>query len=572
MPSGLASLVRLKVRPGVAYTLRSEAQGDFATTYYTGSSYPGGSARRSDAVPLTTPVQVSFHAVHAGDLLGVVRGADLRPAGAVSVTAVPTDPQGQSGRTVSAADGSFSFTTLPEGHYRLKYEAMAGSTAVTQWSGGAATEALASTVTLAYGHPALVPETLSRIGTAVPTATLYGTSLIPGYQSQPQACVVVQPASAPATGGWTPTASAWDCLRYGGALTDADSHYRLTVPLRDTSSATVVAFGNGRAASSVQSALVAGEVRTLDLPLQAVATVAGAVLGKGGRPIAGVCPRLHVGRTQTLVVAVESWCSDAKGQWSLRGLPKGDYTVELLGTGVYATRYWPSEVSIADARLLTVDAVPAGWTFAPAPLPAVAVLQGRITDQAGAPVSGAVVTVARPLSGGGLAPVVTATTDVSGRYRVMAVPEGSAVLQVVPPRAGTGTGLAWRGRGSDPDALSGKPFTFTDGKAVTFNAVLRPSVSLAVTLSSLPAGAVGGVTVDPVGSLGTPIGWGATVTAAGVSVTLSGFPAGTVRLRARWTDASGQVHQAWFGGTSPASATPVAVGAKKPHAVTVAFG
>ncbi|MFN8077108.1 MAG: carboxypeptidase-like regulatory domain-containing protein [Kineosporiaceae bacterium] len=334
---------------------------------------------------------------------------------------------------------------------------------------------------------------------------------------------------------------------------------------------TVLALAGALSAGTAHAA----GVRPGGVAAEEAISFTGRVVDRFHRPLPGVCPRLHQGRTAELVAGVEPRCSDGEGDWAIEGVLPGDYSVELAGVGAYEGRFFPGVTSVDDADLYTVDPGSAGWWFGTRTLPAITVLWGRITDTHGQAVPGAAVTVAVPEAGGALRALGSATSDATGAYRIAGVPEGDAVVQVVPPHPSAGAaGLAWRGRGRAADPASATPLAFVAGRVTTLDLALRPAVVLSVTLASLPAGVSGaGLVLDPVGALGTPIGWGATVTTAGVPVAVTGFPAGTVRLRARWTDAaSGQGREAWFGGTSAGTATPVLVSATKPNAVRVSFG
>ena len=138
----------------------------------------------------------------------------------------------------------------------------------------------------------------------------------------------------------------------------------------------------------------AGVVTTRDITLVRGGVLTGRVVeDKTRQPLADICPQAYVERTGTLA-GYGYPCSTADGTWTIKGLPTGNYTVQLTGNSPYGSPYLATWVGKGDTQAkATVFSVTVGVTTiaGTAKLAAAAILTGQVIDPAGQPVAGVIV-------------------------------------------------------------------------------------------------------------------------------------------------------------------------------------
>ena len=148
-----------------------------------------------------------------------------------------------------------------------------------------------------------------------------------------------------------------------------------------------------------------GDVAVQDIRLYAGAALAGTVVGADGKPVEGAAASIRVGwgRHGTMLAAE----SDARGSFTLRGLPSGAYTVTVRP---------PAGVPWCERAFERVALVGGLTVERRLELPRGAEVRGTVTAPDGRPVAGATV-----MARYGYHPRGRATTDEQGRYALLGV-------------------------------------------------------------------------------------------------------------------------------------------------------
>ena len=277
-----------------------------------------------------------------------------------------------------------------------------------------------------------------------------------------------------------------------------------------------------------------------------------------GAPVQGVCPAAYEGRSGGYLVGQAATCTDARGSWTLGGVPAGSVAVHVAPS-------WPSPYNVvgdwlyksdtqAGATLVTVSQGGTTATRAERLVPG-GTLSGTVTDQFGKPVQGAWVDASGQLPGraGPGNGMYSALTDAQGHYEIKGIPAGSYPPVVYP--GSDDQDFAPRWSGSADSLLAADPLKVKTLKTTTFNAQV------------LPAARISGSVVSSDGSVPQEYGVGTIYTTSGAYVgdfdTMPGsgdfrssqLPPGDYVLELDLPD-SGRT--AWYdGATSKATATVV---------------
>lgn len=290
----------------------------------------------------------------SGSLSGTVADESGNPLAGICVSAVAPNHQGGRSATTSA-DGGYTIRGLRPTDYAVRFNGCDRNRdyAVEYWS-DKPTLKTADTVTVGGGRTATgVDERLASSGEISGNVTGTGGALT-------GVCVTLH---AQLDGDWMELAS---------DRTDANGAY-----LFDDLSPGVFAVGYEdcvspgsrpggviflpeffRDATSLAGAepisVGAGEVRDLDVDLQAGGSVAGVVRNEAGDPLQGICV-IVTGPGAPSGLGIKS---KADGSYSFPGLPTGDFKVQFIGCGdsLYAREYYEDAFTPEEADSVHVVA------------------------------------------------------------------------------------------------------------------------------------------------------------------------------------------------------------------------
>ncbi|HEX5070240.1 MAG TPA: carboxypeptidase-like regulatory domain-containing protein [Vicinamibacterales bacterium] len=182
----------------------------------------------------------------------------------------------------------------------------------------------------------------------------------------------------------------------------------------------------------IASAFVVSAVTRAQTPVsssQGTASIAGTIVAADGAPIARAIVSIGGPVAFTLV-------TDDRGRFDFLALPAGQYTVTASKTGFLAMAYGQAEPGRGSGLPLDLKAAERRadlhWI-----LPRAASIAGRILDQGGQPMRGAIVLLQRRRFVDGAPQLVSccgqATTDSNGLYRLRGVPPGEYAVSAIPP-------------------------------------------------------------------------------------------------------------------------------------------
>jgi Carboxypeptidase regulatory-like domain len=299
-----------------------------------------------------------------GRIAGTVFRREGGVAGAVEVRL--SQPRAQT--VVAGADGRFAFEDVPLGNWSLTVSD------ATTGDQGQANGILATAGATANGDV-----TLNGVGTVRVIVRDAGGALVPG------ASVSV-------------TSSAG---RGYSAVTDAAGLATVPQVLAGSITATAVHPANGTRGTTTGTLAAAGQL-DLAVALQATGTIRGHVLAPDGlSPVAGA----------SVASGFATITSAADGLFEFDDAPLGSHTLQATVAGRLRARAAASLTTngqVVEQDLVLVGAAP---------------VRGRVTTEAGAPVSGAQISLhsLAAIYGG----VFAATTDAVGNYEVLSVPLGA---------------------------------------------------------------------------------------------------------------------------------------------------
>ena len=276
-----------------------------------------------------------------------------------------------------------------------------------------------------------------------------------------------------------------DPMAYAYACSDSTGYYETMALTPGTYTIDVIDWNNGDYISQTLTVQVsAGVVTTRDITLVRGGVLTGRVVeDKTRQPLADICPQAYVERTGTLA-GYGYPCSTADGTWTIKGLPTGNYTVQLTGNSPYGSPYLATWVGKGDSQAkATVFSVTVGVTTiaGTAKLAAAAILTGQVIDPAGQPVAGVIVAPEGGYDGraGWGEGRWETTTGADGRYAV-AVPAGT----YTPFFYDVSGRLAPQWSGGAVTKSTGTAVTLKAAKSRTVDAQLRPASGLDVSAAT----------------------------------------------------------------------------------------
>lgn len=452
----------------------------------------------------------------------------------------------------SRADGTYTIPDLPADSYQICFDA---SYATGPSSTGYLNECYDNQPQIFGGSSTPIPVTLGHTTSGIDAvldigAAVTGTVTDPAGNPVDGVFVNLIPGSGNATS------------------TDAQGHYTITgaaaglyTACFDGSYANSATAPYGYSSDCLDGRpsfqLAAGQTVTQDATLQAAGAIGGSVSGANG-PLAGVWVNVF----DSTGGQVNGTSTDENGTWQLPGFAPGTYTVcydPSYTSGGYRRSCYQGQpegagtpVTVTSGQLTTVDDT----------LQQGAGIAGRVTDSAGAPLSGVQVTAAA--LGGGFA-WYYATTDQDGNYSIGGVTPGSYSVcfdaaNAQGPAAG---GYAYQCYDNQPTVDTADPVVVGTSGTVTVNAQLAAGSAITGTVTDSSGAPVLGESVSAV-SLSTGQYVYASTGVDG-SYVLPGLAAGSYQVcfhsyASSITPPTGYVDQCWQGQEVPNGGTPVQVG------------
>lgn len=200
-------------------------------------------------------------------------------------------------------------------------------------------------------------------------------------------------------------------------------------------------FAQGRAGGPPQTVIVPqgtppvpGQAPSVPVPTTGTAAISGVVVdGTTNQPVAGAVVSLSGGRITLAMTGPTAMITDNQGRFVFSRLPAGSYAISASKTGYTTGRYGQSEPS-ATTSARSIRLADGQWfSEAKTALWRPSAISGRVLDEAGEPVVGALVRVIAEVMVSGRPQLASATatkTDDRGVYRVSGLSAGKYVVMV----------------------------------------------------------------------------------------------------------------------------------------------
>jgi hypothetical protein len=479
------------LQPG-AYEVGVEAAGFVSQFYVDAPSIatatpvdvlPGQTTTASLALTASGPPPAS------GAIAGTVTDSAGRPLDGVVVTLY--DSSGDFfDNTTTAVDGSYRFSGLPVGSYKIGFDARTSDPRhnyVPQFFNGKPTLAAADPVAVTAGRTATADASLvtglqiSGVVTDQAGDALTGLE-VDLYDSSKQ---LIASTSTAADGSYTFAGLAAGTYYVGfdtssfcgdecGGLRPAFVSANGLLPQFWMNQATL--------ASATPIILTTADQTGIDAVLPPGGQITGTVTGPAGDPL----PSVEVDLYDSTGALVADTFTGQDGSYRFQGLPSGTYRVGVVdSSGRFAPRFYDARATLATADPVDVTA-PQTHSGVNIALTAAGAISGTVTDSTGSPRGGIDVTV---LDGAG-SPVGFAETAADGTYTVTGLAPGdynvgfalaSASAQNVAPQYYDGT--------------AGGAATPPSPPAVTVATAVVPNVDAQLQ----PAGEITGTVTDTAG-------------------------------------------------------------------------
>ncbi|MEO6501310.1 MAG: carboxypeptidase regulatory-like domain-containing protein [Jatrophihabitantaceae bacterium] len=270
-----------------------------------------------------------------------------------------------------------------------------------------------------------------------------------------------------------------------------------------TASGTPVAVSLGQASAGV------------DATLAVAGAITGQVTDPGNAPVPGIDVEVWVAGASQFEGAGHT---DSSGDYTVKGLPTGSYTVCFDGASAGSTAAPYGYTTSCSG--LTVDVVAGQATTLDESVEKAGAVGGAVTGGSG-PVPGVWVTVTD--SSGN--PVSSANTDGSGNYQITGLAPGQVTVCFDPTYTTGGFQRTCHGAQSDG---SGTPITVTAGQLSTADVQLSRGASITGTITNASGAPISGVLVNAYGMVDFS-GYYAETDAAG-EYTFNGVSAGDYQI------------------------------------------
>ncbi len=511
--TGSAGTYTISGLPTGSYKAGFFPTGNYLPQYYNGASSLTSATAVSVAAPNTTP-NINAKLATGGQITGKVTGSGspVVPLGGVAVT-VYSSAGNQLQVTTTATNGTYGFSGLPSGTYKVGFNAF-GTGYLPQYYNGKSSLATATAITVTAGAvtPGINAQLLAGGGI---------TGVVTNGASAPQAGIDVELFDSSGTqlastatnydGSYSFMGLATGSYKIGFSLAGGDSflsqYYNGASSL---ASATAVPVTAGAVVSAINAKLVA------------VGRVTGLVNDSLGYPLSGITVNIYDGAGN--VVAASSTGGD--GTYSVDVTAAGSYRVGFLpppgngGVGSFLTQYYSGKATLATANPISVT-LGATTPNVNATLQRAGEISGTVTDVAGHPLAGVNVTVYSSGSS-----VAAATTAQGGTYAVGGLPAGTYQVGFDTGSGANYTPVYYAGKSTLATAT---PVAVTAG-AVTpnINAQLSGRAQIKGTVTNSAAAGIGGAVVTVYNSAGQAIAT-ATTTSNG-TYTATMLDGGTYRV------------------------------------------
>lgn len=283
-----------------------------------------------------------------GVVSGRVTNRDHQGVADATVYFYPSDADSTALFTRTDEDGAYAMTDLPDGEYVLYVDAPFDANLTDEWWDGAATRSDAVRIGI-YGSAA------TNVNAVLDAASSITGTITDAFGGVGDLSVYAY-------------ADCTSDVQFAVVRTANDGAYRLqgllpgSYRLRFGDEATTAYAPRWLGGSSCdESTPVVVEAREVTPNVNAIVgeTLAGKVLGVGDAALRGVSVQVHppTGDDPDVVAAPAATTTASSGAFSVRGLPRGTYTVAFGVTahpGTYVPEWWKDAATAATATTITV--------------------------------------------------------------------------------------------------------------------------------------------------------------------------------------------------------------------------
>ncbi len=426
-----------------AYTVGGLAPGDYKLGFALPDVYASMWWRDSRSLATATPVHVVAGSTTGGispqlRIGGTITGTVTGPGGAPleADTTGSVTARTNAGYTFAASfndDGRFAITGLSPGQYQLVFTAD-NSTYAASWWRNAATMGTATAVTVTPGATTgSVDQELALAGSITGTITgPNGAALADDTEGRVK---VYDRAGNLLNFTGEPFAADGRYTLTGLAAGDYTLQFLVNPSLSGTSYESTWWQGASARYNATPVHVVQGGETTIDPQLALTGAISGTVTGPGGAAL----PAGAYG-TVTVRTPAGEWAGfgelDAGGDYTVYGLPAGDYTVEFNAWGADGTTYvptwWRDAATSATAALVRVagDSV---TTEIDQQLTVGGAITGTVSGPAGTPLVAGTIGEVRAYDGSGNL-ARAGEFDDSGSYTIDGLGTGGYTVEFVPQR------------------------------------------------------------------------------------------------------------------------------------------
>ncbi|MDP9694330.1 UNVERIFIED_ORG: hypothetical protein J2X79_001885 [Arthrobacter globiformis] len=517
--------------------------------YRTGTleQWHAGASSFEDATPVALTAGKELTGINASLRTGAsISGRATTPAG-VDPTAVQIElyrgDLGHMGSERLAADGSYTFTGLPAGPYKIQFYAR-DSGALDQWYGGALDSTTAEAIILTDGQQLTATDT-----TLAKAASISGKVTTPPGVAVSAVTARLSNADFPSWRGVSASVQSDGTYRFGRLR---EGNYKIHFSGYGSGALDSWYMNDTASGSATVLPLTAGQDLTgIDMTLVKGASISGKVTAPPGIDLTAVTAVATKGEEVNGISANVN----ADGTYAVKSLAAGTYRVKFSNYNSGALDEWYDNVQTQAAA--TPVAVSAGQdrTGVDAGLAKGATISGKIT----APTSGVFSSVyVNVFNAGDKAFVASTYTDQSGNYSVRGLTAGTYKIEFQAMFSALLT--QWYNKADSIDTAT--PVTVADGQTITsIDATMVRGATISgkitapegINLHSAQVFATRNGKIDTA-SVNSSID-------ADGSYALTGLEPGTYKLM--FSGGQGGATDLWYGGTSPESAKPINVVAEQ---------